>query len=907
MLARALLGLGMLALVAGAWLATARFVADGARPELSLAWIDVSASVRRTRDAADAHATRVALELARSAAASGREFGLVTSGRDVTVRWPPGSADDALRALSAGEVDFARAARSLEGGDDASALASAADTVARLFDEHGGGELVIVSDGRSTDGDCASTLARLAEAGVAITFARLAPETRFDAALVGLVTSDTVEPGAELVVRAELEFTGPSARAADGEPGATTLVVQVDDPRGSRTVKRRVDPTAAAPSADGGARAFALAIACGPATPGTIRLSAWFEHATPDAVAENDWAETTVECGSELRVLVVGEAPWLGALAGPSATAAIAGIAFESCPPERVADRLGAADLVLAADADLRGLPPVLADFVRFGGGLVVVPGERSLASWLARGPVTSLLPLKLDRDDPRPRALVVLLDASGSMSGESDRAAREAALELARCAAEDERVAVRFFTDALGPEYALGAREAAARRAELEALLAARTPSGSTAIVGALETLADERARQPANSNASTSERCLVFLVSDGRDEVGADEPAARRVRAALAATGVELVVCALGSLAATPLLDALLLPGESTIHVERADELARVFARESSERRYVVEGRVSAVVRGANEFTSLGASEYEARIVAGLPTEVSALSRKARARVAPLAKSIVLDGGGAPLVALARVGLGASLALGAAPDASWCESPASWRDFVFAAIRELARAARVHTATAPRARFFDAASVGFAGSGGRGGATELELSNVPAAWPAELVARLEPLPRAQGGPSRAASERSTEFGPDATSPTARGALEPARTLRLFPSDGRDGTDPRTVRRGTLDGAASLARGVYKLRVLARGETVWMGAVAFEPRSEFAPGAVAWPPAWPTPRSAGSTTPDVGLVNVRASSGGRQLGPHPWAWAAFAAGGLLVFAGAALRLAGRG
>ncbi|MCE9593473.1 MAG: VWA domain-containing protein [Planctomycetes bacterium] len=828
MFARGLLLVGVAALVAGACLSLARFGAQDSPRGLTVVLVDASASVRRTRPTQDDVALQAALAAARDATAAERDFALIRVARDVRTVLEPGPAAAALQALASGAVRLAP-----EGDDEAqSALVEGVATATMLFDGHGERELVLATDGAATDGKIGVALARLVDDGVAVRCIPLAPEEAFDAEVARLVASDVLEPGASLAVLAEVAWLG--------EPGARdcALVVRATNSGGESVRRARLDLAANATSTDARGRTMlALQLDLGPIVAGDTRVEARLEFSAPDSIPENDSLERWVSSGEPLRVLAVGEAAWFEALER------LPGVDVERVAARAVGERLGRCDVLVASDVDLRALPAAVADFVRWGGAFVCVPGDSTLAGWRSKSPLAPLLPLQLVQEDARPRSIVVLIDGSGSMAGDAERAARAGAIELARAAGDDERVEVRFFTDKLGAVFTLGARESDAREREVRALLDARAPSGPTAIVGALSELATQRSR--------AADRALVFLVSDGRDEAGADERAARRARAELAATGARLVVCALGADGATPILDALLLPGEAAVHAERPEDLARVFAHESAKRDLVEDGPIAALARSSGD---LGPESFEALLAESLPRTLAPLARRVRARTGAMAKALVVDAEGEPLVAVARVGLGTTFAAAAAPDERWTADFSAWRVLLATAVDSLARGAHEHTRARPRARL---------------GPDGLELENVPAAWPAELIAHLSPLD------------------------------DPAATplsIHLAPADGRDGSDPRTVRRAPRRQLESLKPGPCALRVGARGALLWSTTVVQPTRPEFASEPGTWPPSLPAAGPTGST----------GGSDDRGGGPHPWAWKLLAGGLAAVFAGAVLRLSGR-
>lgn len=371
---------------------------------------------------------------------------------------------------------------------------------------------------------------------------------------------------------------------------------------------------------------------------------------------------------SVARAIVVADgALVVGTVGTPRARAAFEravsavndGFAFAAIDDPR--GDLAAFDVIVTLDAEFdRERAAAIDAFVASGGGWLDVAGET-----FADGRRPSCAPLVPAGDDGRPREIVVLVDASGSMAGAPAVAARTALARLVESARVEDGVSARWFSDGATAAIDLGrpgARaDAAERRAALERVTAAPEPRGPTRVWSALDAL--ERDLDEARST-------LAILVSDGREPDRNDVASrAAALRSRFEARGARLVAVAAGAEPDVEFLRAL-VGDASDVHAagdldasDAAAQLARLL------RRAAASGSVVDVPSSAST-TYVGG---DAALAAGLATLVPpSLARRARARAADGA-SVAWSADGAPVLALARRGLGVAANRAYALDDAW------------------------------------------------------------------------------------------------------------------------------------------------------------------------------------------------------------------------------------------
>ena len=388
-----------------------------------------------------------------------------------------------------------------------------------------------------------------------------------------------------------------------------------------------------------------------------------------DPVPENDRASARVRVGDPLVAVLVAPPEAravLGALEFP-------GLQLVEASAASAEAELAGADLLWTVDVAAAELPAAAVErFVRAGGGWLACAGWRFLAGWGpgASGPA-GMLPLVPVDDDLPERDVVLLVDGSGSMSGEPFERVRAATLELVLAGSPRDHFRLHFFTGTLGREvFDASGKTVDERRRELAPLLEASVPRGPTDVLFALRGLV--RLRQ------GSSRPGLAFLMSDGLT-VSWNHELSRSARAALAETDTDLRVLAIGDQADIGFLESLLQEGEELIEGGDLSNLARLLQREVNANRTRDGAGRPAVLRDAQQLAPGSTAREVVRAQAqGAPDGLlGPLARFVAAQLAPGAERLWSAPQGEPLLALQRVGEGWVAACASAPIPGWGHLP--------------------------------------------------------------------------------------------------------------------------------------------------------------------------------------------------------------------------------------
>lgn len=341
---------------------------------------------------------------------AGARAGLVLFDADAVLAIEPGAPWVRPAHLGRGPTDDASLA---DGTDVAGAIRLGLGLVPR----GAAGHLVVLGDGRATAGPTAAAVAEAAARGVPVsTVATAAPVD--DPALAAIdVDAARLRPGATIAGRVRIDAAGARGPArvevrVAGQPAATLAVELTGD-------------EASVP--------FTYAL---PATlaPGVVSIEATLAlpPGSADREPRNDRAVAELAIEQRPRVLILdGDKDGAGPLA-KALRAELMDVDVIPASGDGPAPELGAADLVILANAPVRGgmragliddaLGERLVRWVDQGGGLLVLGGPSALDSNYAANRLADALPVELEPTDPEVDAaatVIVILDISGSMGVE--------------------------------------------------------------------------------------------------------------------------------------------------------------------------------------------------------------------------------------------------------------------------------------------------------------------------------------------------------------------------------------------------------------------------------------------------------------------------------------------------------
>jgi len=348
--------------------------------------------------------------------------------------------------------------RPRDGGDRSigTDLEAALREAIQLAQSTGADSILVLTDGRETEGEVRGAARAALEAGIHVQVWP-APPPSGEVWIEAFGGPSRVRPGDPFVLEAVLGTTSPEPRVLEttlreGDrtvPGPSRVVLPPAPPgeRALAVVEFRDS------SLDPGPVEYVLTLGSGPSGN---------EPAGGDP--RNDVARWVVEVGGERRILAFGPSGELGPAAAAIARLAPPGWTLRtgSLPvsPEDLA--VTSVVLVESIPSGLGGLVEAdqmaLRGFVRRLGGGLVTSGDVAFygPGGYSGSPLEAALAVRCHPDDPDGRSLLILLDRSGSM-GEEDKIprARTAIEELAGEIPQGDRLGVLTFAD--NPERAIG------------------------------------------------------------------------------------------------------------------------------------------------------------------------------------------------------------------------------------------------------------------------------------------------------------------------------------------------------------------------------------------------------------------------------------------------------------------
>lgn len=626
-------------LVAALALALARPSTIGERRTVAtVLLVDVSASVGDRQ----LEAARKLVEDARAARHGDDVLRLVTFGAHPRlVELPPDGAPLPADALARHDAD----------GSD---LAAALTLSYGLYPPGTLPRAVLVSDGNETEGDLAAEAAEAARRGVHVSVVSF-PRAADDEVLVrSLTLPSDVKVGAPFEVTAEVY----SSRA---QPATLTLyrdefINPLDGKKsvplaaGANTVKWKAEV------AQAGFTTF-KAVVTGA---GKEKLR--------DTLPGNNAAVASVSVKGKPRVLYVegepGSAAYLAnALKRESIDVDVrTSYGLPTSPRE-----LAAYDLVLVSDVAQTFVGPAqmaaIEAYVRdLGGGFIMAGGENSFGSGGYTGSrLEKLLPVRFDTEKKRDQpglALALVIDRSGSMTGEKLELAKDAAKATAELLGADDLIGVIAFDS---QPTSIVRLQRAANRVRIGSDISRLTAGGGTNILPALKEAYDQL--DPARAKLKH-----VILLTDGQ----ASYDGIRELCDEMAEHKITISAVGVGAEADKTLLTMIAERGGGRFYyTQSAQNIPKIFTKETTEvaRNALVEEQVGVHVgKRAELLDGVG--------IESAPPLRGYVSTKPK----PLSDVILVSDLGEPILARWRVGLGQTAAFTSDVKNRWAVNWLKW-----------------------------------------------------------------------------------------------------------------------------------------------------------------------------------------------------------------------------------
>lgn len=304
--------------------------------------------------------------------------------------------------------------------------------------------------------------------------------------------------------------------------------------------------------------------------------------------------------------------------------------------------RVSSVGVPLVTDGDMRNLE----QYVRNGGGLLVLGGENSLGSggYQSTYLEQKVLPVELHVDseiDKPTLAMLLVLDRSGSMSGPKLDLAKSAAKATADALQDQDRFGLVAFDNS---PYLLVRLQRAGNRYRIREAIDNLSPAGGTAIYPAL----DMAYQQLLGAQAKIKH---TILLTDGQAPRGGIDALVRQMRK----SQITVSTVGVGSDVDRNLLERMAeLGGGRSYFTDRPETLPRIFVTETRmvSGQSVVEARVT-----ARRAPGLGRID----LLRGVGVEsLPALTGFQPARTKPAAEEILRLSNGKPLLVRWKLGGG-------------------------------------------------------------------------------------------------------------------------------------------------------------------------------------------------------------------------------------------------------
>ena len=480
--------------------------------------------------------------------------GIVSAGADVRIVRSPGPIDP--------EQPLGVDPAWIEADGAQSNLSQALALAAGLFPPKSGRRIVLVSDGLETRGDLLRAAREAALLGIVVDCVPNRGPAEPDARVVRLRSSRTrAHEGSTVALFAEVE----SSLTGEGLVRLFENGVEVE----SRPLKLEAG------------QAQTLEFKRTPESRNLYRFLVRVEGFEGDAIPENDEAMTLVEVrGRPLILYVEGlpdEAHYL------AEAMAREGIRLDVRPPEGIPEnlqQLAAYDGVILSDVPARLLSQramaSLHDYVeKLGGGFLMIGGINSFGvGGYYRTPIEDILPVKMQPPDQEERfstAICLIIDRSGSMSGNKIEICKSAAVATASMLSGKDYIGVCAFDSQANWVVPM---TKAGNKAAIQARISTLSAGGGTNIYPGMAAGYDALKRLQAKVKHA-------IVLTDGRTSGGGYEALA----AQMLGDGITVSAVGVGGGADTTLLRGIARAGGGKFYeTTDASAIPRIFTQDTA-----------------------------------------------------------------------------------------------------------------------------------------------------------------------------------------------------------------------------------------------------------------------------------------------------------------------------------
>lgn len=353
------------------------------------------------------------------------KFGIALFGADTGLEYPVGAHAGSEIAQFSSVVD-----------PQSSQLLSALRYAATTFPGDTARRLVVMTDGRSTEGDAAAEIQALSDAGIEVWLAPQPHQDVKDVLLAKFEAPSQVSLDEPFLLRVVVESQGVSE--------CRLLITENGAPKQNLTLKLRE-----------GANLFLLPQRKDESGP--VRYEARIVS-SQDSRLQNNKGEALTLIGGEQTVIVLRQEPGSGSLVPLLRKAGLNAVAMVPYELPKAAGAWRNVSALIIEDVDSlswdKRLQSVVSILVREGGMGFMMCGSDSTFGVGAyqQTPIEPLIPVNLSIRRPKDQplsALIQLLDKSGSMSGEPIKMAREAAIAAGETLSEKDYLGVIGFDSA--------------------------------------------------------------------------------------------------------------------------------------------------------------------------------------------------------------------------------------------------------------------------------------------------------------------------------------------------------------------------------------------------------------------------------------------------------------------------